>query len=330
MTGVSSRLEGTEGLARPRLTPLVDAGNGAETTRSVRTLGEIPADGYELVHDATHDATDASPAPASVDPSLMTEGSALRSTTIRVHGTDLSVEYDPAWASKSDVKTVEEALNRYPPGWIRNSIAAGEKNGEAKPTIRMVGRNGMGVPQPSKAPEGRYDPNDNVVYLNMSTFNDPQKRAYLKDARDQPFTGSTWLARTAVHEFAHYVDDAGTKDGRKSRQMASFIGPVKQLAPGLPKHRDPGHGRFRRGVIERNKVVTHGPDYISEYDRRANQGRGVFMSREQETFAEIVTEAVMGGAERRQRMLDNPYQRPMAEAVFAYLDTDLDSDRLSG
>ncbi len=250
-----------------------------------------------------------------------------RHTTIFVHGIEMQVEYDPAWASKSDVAAVERGLNRYPPRWIRGAVAEGKKRGEDAPRIRMVSDDGMGVNNP---PEGRYTPEDNVIYLNMEKFNDPQQRSFLKDAEGTHFSGQAWLERTAIHEFAHYLDDAGTKDTRQGfDEMATFVGPWKQRGPGLPPYRDMAPGKFRRGVIDRNATQQTPGAYVTEYDRRTNQGRSAMSTSEHETFAEIVTVSVLGGPDKREELLANPELKGLAEAVYQYLDRGADPDQLS-
>ena len=150
----------------------------------------------------------------------------LRRTQIRVHGVELDVEYDARWASKSDVATVEQALNRYPPAWVKKAREVGVERREAWPTVRMLGGDGV-----KDEPEGRYDPESNTITLNMTKL--AGQRGYLRDARGRPLQGRAWLERTAVHEFAHFLDDVGTEDTQGPlNEMASFVGPWQKRTAG--------------------------------------------------------------------------------------------------
>ena len=249
----------------------------------------------------------------------------LRTTTIDVHGHAMTVEHDATVASE-DIQVVEFALNRYPKAWFLGAVATGQRTGEGLPTIRMVQQ--VDMPDAAAA-EGLYLPNKNAMYLNMTKLKDPSQTPYLRDNEGQPLQGRAWLERTAIHEFAHFLDDAGTEDTSQFTQMSTFIGPRgAQLGPAAPK-RDFGQGQFRRDVIERNK--TAGSEaYVSEYDRRSNQGKGAITVEEEETFAELITEVVLGGPARRRELLRRPTLSRLAQAAFAYADHGADERYLSG
>ena len=53
-------------------------------------------------------------------------------------------------------------------------------------------------------------------------------------------------------------------------------------------------------------------------------------AREHETFAEIVTESVMGGEAKRRALLAHPQLGRLARSVFDYLDGGFNPDLLSG
>jgi hypothetical protein len=262
---------------------------------------------------------------------------ALERTTIQVHGHELQVEYDPRVASAEDVEDVQTALNRYPEKWVDGGFDAASRNGEPKPTLKLVSAEGM--PQGKSAPEGLFVPKDDTIYLNMTRLHDLEKGAP-RDLRTDPESydgplvqGSKWLQRTAIHEFAHYLDDAGFKDpnsGLIKPPMASAAGPWERTTPVSEYRRAHHHsGHFKQRVRERNEVFddpTRSPSqYVSPYEQQAN----FHSTKEHETFAEIVTELVVGGDAARRRFASDPVLHALSDPVIRYLDSGLDPNQLS-
>ena len=309
--------------------------SGSTSASGPTATASGPASGSTSASGPTATATGPASGPTPV--SAVAGAPALERTTIQVHGHELQVEYDPKVASAQDVEDVQTALNRYPEKWVDGGFDAAGRNGEPKPTLKLVSAEGM--PQGKSAPEGLFVPKDDTIYLNMTRLHDPEKGAP-RDLRTDPESydgplvqGSKWLQRTAIHEFAHYLDDAGFKDpnsGLIRPPMASAAGPWERTTPVSEYRRAHHHsGHFKQRVRERNEVFddpTRSPSqYVSPYEQQAN----FHSTKEHETFAEIVTELVVGGNAARRRFARDPVLHALSDPVIRYLDSGLDPNQLS-
>lgn len=236
-----------------------------------------------------------------------------------------------------DIGRVETALNRYPPEWVHAAVGRGPWSGEPLPTIRMVGTGSM-PPEAQKVSgaRGYYEASNNTLFIDVEQLNryDQVYGPSGTQNPNRPGYGSRneLLARTAIHEFAHFLDDAGAVDrhpkGQRPIRMATEEGPVRRYKVGAFTREQHRPGLFEQRVRRRNIQTSDPQDYASDYDHSRNVGRDG-MAQPKETFAEITTRLVLEGDVARQRLLADPTSGPLTRQVLDYLERNLDPRALS-
>ena len=259
---------------------------------------------------------------------------ALVRTTIDVHGHRMLVEYDPALTGRHDVDRIQAALNRYPAAWIHGAHRRAQVTGERLPRFRLVGSDGFPTDLRPRANHllGYYDRAGNAVYLNIEAhdgYEGSPDHALRGDELGRE-SRDRLLGTTAIHELAHYLDDAAWRDGPPAPGYVSLT-----KATELPKAPLRGHdgafleghrdGAFRAGVIARN-ASSDPRDYVTAYDRATNFGKA--SPKIAETFADLVTDLVLGGAPRRAELLAHPRLGPPTRQAVDFLEGGLDLDAL--
>ena len=216
----------------------------------------------------------------------------LKTTTIKVHGEDITVRFDPSKASEKDIKLAQEALSKYPKKWVKSIMSRADSNGESRFELRLVGRDRMA--RSDRHAEGVYDKSKNTLTLNMDAFSDfvRDKSKFVKDV--QGYTRDEFFQRTVVHEFAHHIDDVGSKPQGALDGRATDNGEFGKIVTSRPRNRP-----LRQSV--------------SPYDHRTG-------NKPNETFAETVTTMVLEGEKGRRRLLANPHTQELTQRAIEYLD----------
>ena len=269
-------------------------------------------------------------------PRLMGVDGALLREIMDVHGYKMLAEYDPRITEPGDVDRIEAALNRYPEAWIHGAARRACQTGEQFPRFRLVEAQMFpaSVREDAAHLYGYFERDTNTVYLNMELHNryasssDFQAWSHEEGRGDR----NELLGTHAIHEFAHYLDDASWRDSSGPTGPARFEKASDIPTAPLRAHdgsilEGPSNGAFRARILERNRSSDSG-DYIDTYDWATNHGHGNANAKVGEAFASLVTALVVGGEARSRMLLGHTKLGGPTRQVLDFLNNDLDSSAL--